>query len=230
DRHRLHRPVRLREVHLPADAQPHARGDPRRLRRGLGQARRRRPLRPRRGPRAGAPPGRHGVPAPEPVPHHVDRRQRAGRRPAEQPADVQRQVQGAAGELAAGREPVERGQGPARQARVRPLRRPAAAAVHRPRHRRPARGHPHGRAVLGARPHLHARHRGPDRRAQGGLHGGHRHPQHAAGRPGERPDGVLQPGRPGQAGPARRDRLDGEDLLEPEREGHRGLHHRPVRL
>ena len=32
--------------------------------------------------------GRHGVPATQPVPHHVDRRQRAGRREAEQPADV----------------------------------------------------------------------------------------------------------------------------------------------
>ena len=40
--------------------------------------------------------------------------------------------------LAARRQPLERGQGPARQARHGPLRRPAAAALHRPRHRRRA--------------------------------------------------------------------------------------------
>ena len=38
----------------------------------------------------------------------------------------------------------------------RPLRRPAAAPVHRAHDRRRARGHPHGRAVLGARPDRHA--------------------------------------------------------------------------
>ena len=38
--------------------------------------------------------------------------------------------------VAARREPLERGQGPPRQARLGPLRRPAAAAVHRPRDRR----------------------------------------------------------------------------------------------
>ena len=42
-------------------------------------------------------------------------------------------------EVAARREPVERGQGPARQARRRPVRRSAAAAVHRPGDRRAAR-------------------------------------------------------------------------------------------
>ena len=36
------------------------------------------------------PPGRHGVPAAQPVPDDVDRRQRAGRHQAEQPADVVR--------------------------------------------------------------------------------------------------------------------------------------------
>ena len=34
----------------------------------------------------------------------------------------------------------------------------------------------------------------------------------------------------GQAGPADRDRPDRADLLQPGREGDRGLHHRPVRL
>ena len=84
--HRLHRPVRLRQVDLPAHAEPHARGHPRRPRRGRGAARRREPLRPRRRPGARAPPGRHGVPAAEPVPDDVDQRERARRRQAEQQA------------------------------------------------------------------------------------------------------------------------------------------------
>ena len=110
------------------------------------------------------------------------------------------------GAVAEGGQPVERGQGPAGQARRWTVRRSAAAAVHRPRDRGAARGAADGRAVLGAGPDLHAGHRGPDRGAEGGLHRRHRHPQHAAGRPGERPDRVLQPRRPGQAGQADRDR------------------------
>ena len=54
-----------------------------------------------------------------------------------------------------------------------------------------ARRHPHGRAVLGARPDLDRQDRGPDARAQGGVLDRHRHPQHAAGRPRLRHDGVL---------------------------------------
>ena len=49
----------------------------------------------------------------------------------------------------------------------RPVGRPAAAAVHRPGHRRRARGHPDGRAVLGARPDRHRPHRGADAGDQG---------------------------------------------------------------
>jgi phosphate transport system ATP-binding protein len=44
------------------------------------------------------------------------------------------------------REPVGRGQGPARTARRRPVRRAAAAAVHRPHHRGRAAGRADGRA------------------------------------------------------------------------------------
>ena len=68
---------------------------------------------------------------------------------------------------AARRRAVGRGQGPAQERRPGPVRRPAAAAVHRPRHRGRARGDPDGRAVLGARPDRHRPHRGPDARAQG---------------------------------------------------------------
>ena len=56
---------------------------------GRSPAGRRQPLRPRRGPGDRAQPDRHGLPAPQPVPHHVHPGQRAGRREAEQQADLQ---------------------------------------------------------------------------------------------------------------------------------------------
>ena len=168
-RHRLHRPVRLRQVDLPAHAQPHARGHPRRPRRGRGADRRQQPLRPRRRPGARAPPGRHGVPAPEPVPDDVDQGERAGGREAQQPAHLEVRRRRPGREVAARREPLERGQGPPRPARLRPLRRPAAASLHRPRDRGLARGAPDGRALLGPRPDLDARDRGPHRGAQAGA-------------------------------------------------------------
>ena len=83
--------------------------------------------------------------------------------------------------LAAGGRSVGRGQEPPERARDRALRRPAAAAVHRPDGRGRARGDPDGRAVLGARSDRDAEGRGADRRAQGALHDRDRHPQHAAG-------------------------------------------------
>ena len=46
-------------------------------------------------------------------------------------------------------------QGPAARERARPVRRAAAAAVHRARDRRRARGAPDGRALLGPRPDRH---------------------------------------------------------------------------
>ena len=56
-------------------------------------------------------------------------------------------------------------------------------SVHRPHYRSPAVRDPDGRAVLRARPDLHARRRGPHQRAQGHLHRGDRDSQHAAGSP-----------------------------------------------
>ncbi len=58
--------------------------------------------------------------------------------------------------------PVGRGQGQAGPERPAPVRRPAAAPVHRPRHRRPAGDHPDGRARLGAGPDRHPEDRGAD--------------------------------------------------------------------
>ena len=89
NRHRVHRPVRLRQVDLHPHAEPHARGHPRRARRGRGADRRQQPLRPRRRPGARAPAGRHGVPAPEPVPDDVDQGERARGREAQQPQDLE---------------------------------------------------------------------------------------------------------------------------------------------
>ena len=77
--HRVHRPVRMRQVDSPAHAQPDARGDPRALASRAGPARRRGHLRRRRRPGQRPPDHRHGVPATQPVPDHVDRRERAGR-------------------------------------------------------------------------------------------------------------------------------------------------------
>ena len=55
-------------------------------------------------------------------------------------------------ERACGRGAVGRGQGSAARERPVPVRRPAAAAVHRARDRHRAGDHPDGRALLGARP------------------------------------------------------------------------------
>ena len=57
---------------------------------------------------------------------------------------------------------VGRGEGQLAPGCPGPVAGPAAAAVHRARHRRQARGDPDGRALLGARPDRHAARRGPD--------------------------------------------------------------------
>ena len=54
---------------------------------------------------------------------------------------------------------VERGEGQTETERHRPLRRPAAAPVHRPRHRRQTASAAAGRTHLRARPDLHRAHR-----------------------------------------------------------------------
>ena len=164
-RHRDHRLVRLREVDVPALAQPDARADPRRSRRGHGRARGRGHLRPERRSDRRAAADRHGLPGAEPVPDDVDLRQRRGRAEAQRAQDEEGRPRRGRRALAARREPLGRGQGPARQARHRALRRPAAAAVHRPRHRGRARGAADGRAGLRARPDRDARDRGAGRRS-----------------------------------------------------------------
>src|SRR3546814_6179314 len=55
------------------------------------------------------------------------------------------------------------GEGPTQGARHQPVRRPAAASLHRPRHRREPGGDPDGRALLGARSDCDGEDRGADR-------------------------------------------------------------------
>jgi hypothetical protein len=103
----------------------------------------------------------------------------------------------------------------------RALGRAAAAPVHRPGDRDPSRRDPDGRAVLGAGPDRHAADRGPDAGAALRLHDRDRHAQHAAGRAGLGPNGVLHGrGARGRRSPDRHDRRvrpDRDDLHEPER-------------
>ncbi len=77
--------------------------------------------------------------------------------------------------------PVRGGEGPSDRLRHQPVRRPAAAAVHRARDRGQPGGDPDGRAVLGARPDRDRQDRGTDGRAARELHDHHRHAFDAAG-------------------------------------------------
>ncbi|CAE7900157.1 unnamed protein product, partial [Symbiodinium sp. KB8] len=221
--HSADRAVGLRQVDVPPVAQPHARGHRRRLRPGARHVERRRPLRARCRPRRGAPQGRHGVPAAEPVPDHVDLRQRHRRHEAELEAAPQGRDRRGRRTVAARRQPLGRGQGPPRQARFGSVRWPAAAPLHRPSNGRRARRVADGRAVFGARPDLDARDRAADARTAGAFHDRDRDPQHAAGRPRQRAHRLLQHRGHRQAGTTRRDRRHVEDLLEPEPAGHAGL-------
>ncbi|VXB80314.1 hypothetical protein PSCLAVI8L_180264 [Pseudoclavibacter sp. 8L] len=125
---------------------------------------------------------------------------------------------------------MEGGQGPPRPPRLRPLRRTAAASLHRPRHRCLPRRAAHGRALLGPRPDLDARDRGPHRGPQDRVHDRHRDPQHAAGIARLRQDRVLQHRWHRDAGQAHRVRHDEDDLREPVRPGDGGLRVGPLRL
>ena len=86
---------------------------------------------------------------------------------------------------------VGRGQGPPEGIGDGSVGRSAATPLHRPLRRGRAGGDPDGRAVLGARPDRDGAHRGADAGDQERLHDHHRDPQHAAGRPCERPHCVL---------------------------------------
>ena len=77
---------------------------------------------------------------------------------------------------------------------ARALRRPAAAALHRPRAGHRSRRAADGRTGSALDPASTARIEDLIVRAETQLHDRHRHAQHAAGRPRQRPDGLLLPG------------------------------------
>ena len=182
--HRAHRTLRLRQVHRAAHPQPDARGDPRRPRRGPGPARRRGHLQPGPGPRS-------RCAAPSAWCSSARTRSPRCRSATTSSPGSGCRASGTARQLDEVAERALRGANLWNEVKDRlgkpgrrPVRRSAAAAVHRPGDRRPARRAADGRALLGARPDLHPGGRGPDRRAQGRVHDRHRHPQHAAGRAG----------------------------------------------
>ena len=150
---------------------------------GQRARRRSRRLRPRHAARAGAQPGGHGLPAPEPVPHHEHLRQRRGR-PAPQRRALEVDPQGGGRGGAAPRCAVGPGEGPPPLPRRPTVRWAAAAPVHRPRPGGGARGAAHGRALLVARPDRHRQDRGAHRPSRHRRDDRARHPQHVPGHPG----------------------------------------------
>ena len=194
-----------------------------------GHVPRHRPLRERRRPDRGAAPHRDGLPAPESVPE-IDLRQCGLRAAHPRDEGPPRRPRRAGAPRCC---PVGRGEDTPQALGLQPLRRPAAAPLHRARDRRRAGCDPARRARVGARPDLDRRDRGPDARAQARVHARDRHAQHAAGGARCRDDRVLQPRRPRRRDAERhprRVRLDREDLHASGRRAHRGLRHRSLRM
>ena len=159
--HGVHRAVRLRQIDLPAHARPHERPHSQCEDHRRGGLQRREHLRAERRCDLAAQPHRHGLSKGQPLPHEHLRQHRLrspdARRP--QPREARRDR----GALAALRRHLGRGEGPAEKERARPLRRTAAAALHRPGAGRRAGGAAHGRVHERARPHLHLKDRRPGR-------------------------------------------------------------------
>ena len=138
----------------------------------------------------GAPPHRHGLPEAEPVPQVHLRQRRL--RPAHQRHRQQGRARRDRRAVAAQRRAVGRGQGPAEAS-------PASAcpAASSSGCASPARIAVEPDVVLmdepcsALDPIATGSHRGPDARAQVAVHDRHRHAQHAAGDPGQRPHRVL---------------------------------------
>ena len=112
-------------------------------------------------PVAGPPPDRHGLPEAEPV-RQVDLRQRRVRTARARHEEGARRAGRA---VAAPGSSLGRGEGPAQGERIGPVRRAAAAPLHRARARRGAGRAPDGRALLGARSDRDRADRGPDVRS-----------------------------------------------------------------
>ena len=176
---RLHRSVGLRQVDSAAHAQPHLRALSRPARHRRSPARR--PGHPRAGQDLNLLRAKVGMvfQKPTPFPMSIYDNIAFGIRLYEK-LSAQR-ARGARRTGAAPRGAVGRGQGQAPAERPRPLGRPAAAALHRPRRSRSSPRSCCSTSRLGARSDLDAEDRGADRRAQVGLLHRDRHAQHAAG-------------------------------------------------
>ena len=143
--HRADRPVRLRQVDRAALLQPDERPDPRRARR-----RARSPTTARTSTRPTSTRSRCGAGSAWSSRSRTRSRSRSTTTsPTARGSTAGRSQHGRPrrGGADPGRA-LGRGQGQAEEERVRAVRRPAAAAVHRALHRRRARRDPHGRAVL----------------------------------------------------------------------------------
>ena len=150
----VHRAVGLRQVDVHPLLQPDERPDPRRQGRRADPLPRPRPLR-RRSVDPVEVRRRIGMvfQKPNPFPKSIYDNIAFGPRVLGMKKGLDERVERA---LAPGGA-LGRGQGPAQGQRARPLGRPAAAALHRPRDRGRARRDPDGRAGLGARPDLDER-------------------------------------------------------------------------
>ena len=184
-----------------------------------GAARRRGHLRAGRRPGERAPHRRHGVPEGEPVPDHVDLRQRhrrlQDRRSPKTSASSDEIVEQSLRGPGLWEEVQDRLNRPGRG----PLRRAAAAAVHRPGARRRAAGAADGRALLGAStrsPRCPSRR--PDRRARRPASPSSSSRTTCNRRPGS-PTARRSSWPATRARQTHRVRRDHEDLLQPFREG-----------
>ncbi len=182
-RHRLHRPVGLRQVDVPAHPQPHARGHPGRPRRGRGAARRRRPL--RRATSTRSPCAARSAWSSSARTRSRRCRSRRTCSPGVQlnnSAHLQGRRRRPRREVAARREPLERGQGPPRQARLGPVRAASSSACASPA---PSRSRPQvllmDEPCSALDPISTLAIEDLIERAEERLHDRHRDPQHAAG-------------------------------------------------
>ncbi len=192
-----HRAGREREIDVPRRPQPDERPRPGLPDRGPHRDRRKGHLR-SRGQRRRAPAeARHGL-RDAGRPAALDLRERRLRAAAQAGARRKPSSSGPRPGLPGKGGALGRGQGPARYLGPQPLRRAAAAALHRPGPGPEAGGHPPRRAVLGPRPDLDREDRGCPPAAEVRVHDHPRDQQHQAGGPGRRPDGLLPHRRAGR--------------------------------
>jgi hypothetical protein len=120
--------------------------------------------------------------------------------------------------------PLGRMQGPAPPKRLRPLRRPATAPLHRPRHRRRPQVLLMDEPCAALDPIATLKIEELMSELKSRVHHRHRHPQHAAGHPLQRPHRLLLPRR------THRIRRHRRPLHPPTRKPNRSLRHRTHQL